>query len=130
MSDKRPLILVAERDLFIRSVLRRTLGEHFELDFVEDGGLVLERAKERQPALVILAALLPRMDGFQVCEQLKGDPATRHIPVLFYSWLLVEEQAARAGADAFLMKPAPGERLLATINRLLAGRLEGEREGK
>ena len=120
MTDERPLILVAERDLFIRSILTRTLGEHFELDFVEDGGLVFERVKERQPALVILAALLPRKDGFQVCEQLKSDPATCHIPVLFYSWLLAEAQAAQAGADAFLMKPASRERLLETINRLLS----------
>lgn len=128
MSDDLPLILIAERDLFMRNVLTRMLQEHFQLTFVQDGAAVLEQVKAHQPALVILEAMLPNLDGFQVCQQLKNDPATRHIPVVFYTLLWAEEQAARAGADAFLLKPQRKETLLETINRLLAAASAGEGE--
>jgi len=128
MPDELPLILIAERDLFMRSVLTRMLQEHFQLAFVQDGAALLEQVKTRQPALVILEALLPTLDGFQVCQQLKDDPATRHIPVVFYTLLLAEERAAQAGADAFLLKPQSKDVLLKTIYRLLATLSAGEGE--
>ncbi len=128
MPDELPLILIAERDLFMRNVLTRMLQEHFQLAFVQDGAALLEQVKARQPALVILEALLPTLDGFQVCQQLKDDPATRHIPVVFYTLLLAEERAAQAGADAFLLKPQSKDVLLKTIYRLLATLSAGEGE--
>lgn len=126
MNKDRPLLLIAERDPFMRNLLARTLQEHFELAFVEDGAAVLEQVQARSPALVILEALLPTLDGFQVCQQLKNDPATCHVPVLFFTLLLAEERAAQAGADAFLLKPQRKEMLLETINRLLAASSAGQ----
>jgi len=120
MNDDRPLLLIAERDPFMRKALARTLEEHFDLEFVEDGTVALERVKARSPALVILEVLLSTLDGFQVCQQIKNDPATCHIPVLFFTWLLAEERAAQVGADAFLLKPLRKDVLLETIHRLLA----------
>lgn len=126
MYNIRPAILIAERDPFMRNALTRMLQEHFELTFADDGAAVLEQVKACQPALVILEAMLPTLDGFQVCQKLKNDPATCHIPVLFYTLLLAEERAAQVGADAFLLKPQRKEALLETINRLLATSPEGE----
>jgi len=130
MTHTRALILIADRDPFMRHVLTRMLQEHFELTFVEDGAAVLDQVKACSPALVILEAMLPTLDGFQVCQQLKNDPATRHIPVLFHTLLLAEERAARAGADAFLLKPQRKEALLEAINRLLAASSAGKGKGK
>lgn len=127
MNEKRPVILIAERDPFARQVLARMLEEHFELEFVEDGVAVLERVKSRPPALVILEALLPTLDGFQVCHRLKNDPATHHIPVLFFTLLLAAERAAQVGADGFLLKPLHRDALLDTIHRLLT--TASERKG-
>ncbi len=104
----------------MRDALKRALEERFDLEFVDDGVTVLERAKARSPDLIILEVLLPMMDGFQVCRQLKSDPATRHIPVLFFTLLLAEERAAQAGGDGFLLKPLRQEALLEMIDRLLA----------
>lgn len=104
----------------MRKTLTRTLEEHFELAFVEDGSAVLEQVRARPPALVILEALLPTLDGFQVCQQLKSDPATRRIPVLFFTVLLAEERAAQVGANGFLLKPLRKDALLETVHRLLA----------
>ncbi|MBC7252132.1 MAG: response regulator [Anaerolineae bacterium] len=119
MHRTKPLILIAERDPFMRYALARALEEHFELEFVADGAQALERIHAHPPALVILEALLPTLDGFQVCQQIKKDPDTRHIPVIFFTLLLTEERALHAGADGFLLKPLHRERLLETINRLL-----------
>lgn len=118
--EQRPRLLIAERDPFMRKTLTRTLEEHFELAFVEDGSAVLEQVRARPPALVILEALLPTLDGFQVCQQLKSDPATRRIPVLFFTVLLAEERAAQVGANGFLLKPLRKDALLETVHRLLA----------
>jgi len=105
----------------MRRALAQALEGRFELEFVDDGADVLERARHRPPALVILETLLPTLDGFQVCRRLKRDPVTRHIPVLFFTLLLAEERAAQVGADGFLLKPIRPEVLLSTVHCLLAG---------
>ncbi|HEY65993.1 MAG TPA: response regulator [Caldilineae bacterium] len=130
-SDKtRPLLLVAERDPFMRDTLRRTLGERFDLEFVDDGAAVIQKAKERSPALIILEVLLPTLDGFQVCRRLKNDSDTRHIPVLMFTSLLAEKRAAQAGCDGFLLKPLHRDRLLQKIHHLLTRASKGDREGE
>ena len=120
MSEKRPLLLIAERDPFMRETLARVLNEHFDLEFVDDGAAVLERVRTRPPSLIVLEALLPTLDGFQVCQRLKSDPDTRHIPVLFFTLLLAQERAALVGADGFLLKPLRKEAFLRSIHRLLS----------
>ena len=113
------VLLVGDRDPFAREALRRALGAMFALVFVERGEEVLEEARRLRPAVVVLEALLPGMDGFQVCLQLKRDPHTRCLPVLFLTLLSARERAAQVGADAFLMKPARREALLQTLQNLL-----------
>lgn len=120
-SDRVPRILVGERDPFMRNALARVLTPHFRVEFAEDGQQVLQRARAERPAVIVLEALLPRGDGFQVCRQLKSDPATREIPVLLFTLLLAEERGRQAGADAYLQKPLRGELLLSTIEQLLEG---------
>ncbi|MDQ7029235.1 MAG: response regulator [Ardenticatenia bacterium] len=119
MSSDKPLILVAERDPFMRVALMRVLGTHFQLTFAENGHDVLYLARDQQPVLIILEVLLPELDGFQVCRRLKQTEKTRHIPVLFFTFLLAEEQALQAGADAFLLKPLRQTAILETIYKLI-----------
>ena len=116
---KRPLILVAERDPFMQACLRRVLEPYFDLVFVEDGAAVERAVRENRPALVILEALLPEVDGFQACRRLKSLPETRDIPVLFFTLLLARERAAQVGADGFLLKPLRREVFMETISTLL-----------
>lgn len=119
MTDCIPSLLIAERDPFMRDALTRALQPEFRLEFVEDGAAALERIRRDPPSLVVLAALLPTLDGFQVCRRIKEDPATRQVRVLFLTLLAAEERAAQAGADAFLRKPARREVLLETVRRLM-----------
>ncbi len=119
-----PTLLIGERDPFMRRALEQTLQGKFDLRFAEDGDEVLELARRHPPDLIILEALLPHRDGLQACRELKSHPATRHIPVLFFTFLLIEERARLAGADAFLLKPLREEVLTETIHHLLSQKKE------
>ncbi len=121
-----PIVLIAERDVFMRRALEKTLSSGFQLEFASTGTEAVEKARRLKPALVILEILLPEMDGFQVCRALREDPETSNIPLLVFSMLDVEQQALRAGADAFLYKPLRKKDMLETIERLLVGRQNGE----
>jgi signal transduction histidine kinase/CheY-like chemotaxis protein len=81
-------------------------------------GLTL--AHEIRPALITLDVLMPGVDGWQMLETLRRDPLTANIPVLIISAMDNDEQAKIAGADGFLRKPAPADRLLAEVRRLMA----------
>lgn len=114
-----PIILIGERDPFMRRALEQTLQGTFDLRFAEAGDELVELARQHPPDLIILEALLPRRDGLQACRDLKNDPATCHIPILCFTFLLIEERARLAGADAFLPKPLHAQALLETIHHLL-----------
>jgi putative two-component system response regulator len=114
-----PRLLLGERDPFMQRTLKQTLQGHFELTFVEDGAVLLARARQNAHDLILLEVLLPTLDGFQVCRQLKNDPITRPIPVLFYTLLAAEVRARQAGADGFLQKPQPPTRIIEEIRRIL-----------
>ncbi len=115
MSRDKVKILVGERDPFARKQIEQILGQHFQVIFAEDGLELLSAATTFQPDLIILEALLPSKDGFQVCRELKASPTNREIPVIFLTVLRAEERAKQAGADAFLLKPQAPEALLAQI---------------
>ncbi|MGQ9631472.1 MAG: response regulator [bacterium] len=128
MAKDRPFIIIAERDPFMRDILKKALEERFDLEFVEDGAEVMERVRASKPALVILEVLLPTLDGFQVCQRLKNDPSTCRIPVLFFTLLLAEERAYQVGADGFLLKPFRKDALMGAIDRLMATSSSNEEE--
>lgn len=72
-----------------------------------DGSIGLQTAKEKKPDLILLDLILPRMDGFQVLQQLKEDEATKGIPVIVLTNLeSVEdvEKAIELGATTYLVK--------------------------
>jgi len=69
-----PLIIIGERDPFMRRALEEVLSPIYRLEFVEDGAAIFDSVVARQPQAVILEILLPGRDGFQVCRRLKDDP--------------------------------------------------------
>lgn len=87
-----------------------------------EGVDLLERVKAGQPALILLDLQLPGLDGVTLARQLKGDPATRAIPVLaMTAYARVEDQqrAMAAGCDGYLRKPIDTQALLQTVARHL-----------
>ena len=70
------------------------------------------------PAAVITEILIPRLDGLALCRSLKGDPATRLVPILVMSMLAANERARESGADDFLEKPLEKVSVLAAVRAL------------
>lgn len=72
------------------------------------GPAALAEVERDPPDVVLLDLVMPQMDGLEVCRRLKGDPATRHIPVIMVSGVVEKKanvQAIEAGADDFIVKP-------------------------
>lgn len=87
------------------------------------GGMALDLAKEHAPDLVLLDLHLPDIDGDEVLARLKGDPATRDIPVVVFSADATRRQSEEllaAGASAYLTKPIRVHELLAAVDEVLA----------
>jgi CheY-like chemotaxis protein len=88
-----------------------------------NGKEALELAHEDPPDLVITDILMPVMDGFSLCRELKNDDLLRHIPVIFYTATYTdpkdEEFALSLGADRFLVKPMDPSEMLKAIREVM-----------
>jgi adenylate cyclase len=102
-------VLVVDDEPHNRSLLRDTLEmRHYEVAEAEDGAAALASAKDRVPDVVLLDLMMPHMDGFAVCRELKRNPRTAAVPVLMVTALNEREErlmGIKAGANDFLTKP-------------------------
>lgn len=122
MNKKKILIVEDEESLLkLESILLISKG--FEVKGVANGRAALEAVVEDKPDLVLLDIMLPEIDGFEVCRQLKSDPATRHIPVIMLTAKKSREDMVRGekvGADWYITKPFKSAMVIETIQRFLA----------
>jgi CheY-like chemotaxis protein len=131
MAEPRPaggraLILVVEQDPQMRRLERYFLEQAgFTVEFAGDGRKGLDLARQIVPDIVVAEILVSGLDGLSVCRTLKADPATSGIIVLIFSILAAEERARAAGADAFVRKPLGDERLVQSVELLLAQHRRG-----
>jgi signal transduction histidine kinase len=121
--NKMPKILIVDDDdrnvRLMESILK---ANNYAVVKVHDGEEALESVAEDRPDLVLLDAMMPKMNGFEVCLRLKKDPATRLIPVIMVTALNALEdkvQALEIGADDFLSKPINRLELLAKMRSVL-----------
>jgi DNA-binding response OmpR family regulator len=108
--------------LFLLGALLR--GHGHEVDTASDGHEALKLAESGAYDAVISDILMPRMDGFQFCRELRRSERLRHLPFIFYTGIYTDSRdesfALSLGADRFLVKPLGPEHLLAEIERVLA----------
>ncbi len=125
-----PRLLVVDDDLDIQQTLKVLLElEGYAVTTASDGVEGCAAARAQLPDLVIMDALMPRCDGYEATRQIKEDPATRSIPVLFFSCFSSSEdrkKAKDAGADAFHSRPPDFEELMQLIKALLRGKGIGQ----
>lgn len=119
------MILVVDDEPDVVSFLETTLtGEGFRVLSAYDGISALDICSTEKPDLVLLDIMMPMMSGYEVCEQIKANPLTQHIPVLCLSSAHTPEaraQSFRVGASELIKKPFFPKELVAQIRRHLPG---------
>lgn len=128
MSAKSPLarILVAEDNAQGAELLEAYLADTgYEVRTTADGDSTLRVTREWKPDLVLLDVMMPRLSGFEVCKQIKADPATRRVAVIMVTALDQPsdiERAVEVGTNDFLTKPINKNELLLRVRAMLAHR--------
>lgn len=122
MADK-DRILIADDNQPNRELLEAYLATvDAELESAVDGQDTLTKVKSFQPDLILLDVMMPKLSGFEVCQKLKADPATRKIMVLMVTALNEPgdiERAVNAGTNDFLSKPVNKVELLKRVENML-----------
>jgi CheY-like chemotaxis protein len=116
-------ILVCDDDPIILRLLQVNLElEGYEVLVAHHGEEALEVASSELPDLILLDIMMPRMDGYQTLERLKGQESTRAIPVVFVSAKAQQadiELGKSYGVDDYLTKPFDPGDLLDVVERLI-----------
>ena len=116
-------ILVVDDEVYILHILDFSLGaEGFDVITAADGEQALSRARSERPDLIVMDIMMPRLDGYETCQRLKSDPATKHIPVLLLTARGREEDRKRgmeAGADDYMTKPFSPNKLISRVSEML-----------
>lgn len=112
MSEGRPTVLIVDDDTVARLLAREALEQSgWVVEEAENGRLGLETFAQRRPDLVLLDILMPEMDGFTICAELRRLPDSMHVPVLIMTGLEDYQSITRAydvGATDFIVKPING----------------------
>jgi len=121
--DVSPTILVVDDSLTMRKVLSRLLErENYKVLLAKDGMDALQVLQENLPDIIITDIEMPRMDGFELVRNIKGDDRTANIPLMIISSRTAEKHqnhAKELGVDAFLGKPVQDDELIAQVSILL-----------
>lgn len=116
-------ILIVDDDAFIRKPLEYILEqEGYEARTACDGDECMEQVRSQRPDLIILDVMMPRRDGFEICEVLKNDADLTDIPVILLTARGREadrERGMKLGAADFMTKPYSPSQLLQRIEELL-----------
>ncbi len=116
------LILTVDDSASMRALLRASLtAPGFRIEGAEDGEHGLERMHEVQPDLLVTDINMPKMNGFELIEAVRGVPEFCRTPILVLSTEFSDDKKARArnaGATAWLTKPFDAEKLGAAIRRV------------
>lgn len=123
--SEKPLILLIEDNFDLRSFLKASLSESFQILDAEDGKKGYELAKTYNPDLIISDVMMPEMDGLELCSRLKNNLLTSHIPVILLTARTAVEnhiECLEIGADDYIPKPFDVNILTARTKNLIETR--------
>jgi CheY-like chemotaxis protein len=117
--------MAVDDDPVIRGLLEVNLElEGHDVVTAVDGRDALDKVRADPPDLILLDVMMPNVDGWQVAAELKGDPATKGIPVVFLSARAMDADVRKGtelGVESYVTKPFDPIDLMDLVNRLLAG---------
>ncbi len=116
------ILVVDDIPANVKLLEARLLAEYFDVLTAADGHEALAICDRNQVDLILLDIMMPGIDGFEVCERLKANPKTNHIPVVMVTALDQPADRVRglkAGADDFLTKPVNDLQLISRVKSLL-----------
>jgi len=133
MTNKKRILIIDDDIASLELLSRRLEASGYESIVSSNGKAGLALAQNHRPDLIIMDVLLPGMDGFQLCEKIKTDPALASIPIMMLTAVYVDEadkdKGLRVGAERYLMKadiymfkPFHADRLLYNVGVLLKER--------
>ena len=125
--DKRAKILVVDDEPFNVEYLKQELEEDgYDILSAENGRAALALVSTEPPDVILLDILMPTMNGYQVCRELRENPATRSIPIVMLTARSQESDkfwGKEAGADAYLVKPFDMNELMEAVVEQIGGLL-------
>jgi CheY-like chemotaxis protein len=124
--DKKK-ILIADDETGIRLTLGRILDKDYVVLEATNGEEAVEIAKVQKPDLILMDLIMPKMDGYAACSQIKADEATKGIPVVILTAVgneLNKKFATEMGAEGYITKPFNIQELMDVITPLLAKTLQ------
>jgi two-component system alkaline phosphatase synthesis response regulator PhoP len=120
--DKKK-ILIADDETSIRLTVGRLLENDYVVLEATNGEEAVEIAKGQKPDLILMDLIMPKMDGYAACSQIKADEETKGIPVVILTAVgheLNKKYATEMGADGYITKPFSIQGLIEVITPLLA----------
>jgi DNA-binding response OmpR family regulator len=120
--DPAHILVIEDDDIVARTIERSLRGEEFRVTLANSGVEGLKAARRRPPDLVILDIIMPGMDGYTVCREMRSDPILAEIPILFLTAKIKDEDKIagfNAGADDYLCKPFNIDELILRLRAIL-----------
>ncbi len=122
---EKPLILIVEDNQDMQLFVSNILQNDFETLTANNGKIGFELAREYIPDLVVSDIMMPDMDGMEMCQLIRGNERTNHIPVVMLTARSTEEyqiEGLFAGADDYIMKPFSAKNLLLRVANIIKSR--------
>ncbi|MEX2235117.1 MAG: two-component regulator propeller domain-containing protein [Cyclobacteriaceae bacterium] len=121
----QPLLLIVEDNTDMRRYIRKTLSDQYQIVEAENGKVGVKLAEETVPDLIISDIMMPEMDGYKLCELVKTNELTSHIPVILLTAKADRESklaGLKFGADDYLSKPFDADELKLIVRNLIEER--------